>query len=237
MNSTEHRPVQSKKTTDHGGFFVTGTDTDVGKTFVAGCIAISLIEEGISFAPRKPIASGCPRQEDGSLLAEDALFLQQSSQSTESLETICPYQFEPVISPHTAIKQANVPITLSDLLVACKTRKNQLALVEGSGGFYSPIAMDGLNKDLAIKLSYPIILVVANRLGCINQTLLNIQAIEAAGLCIHSIILNQVSASTEINYAEGLEGFTSYPIFETTFSIEKNPKAIKDWCFNLESSD
>ena len=224
----------TKETTESGGFFVTGTDTDVGKTFVAGCIALNLIQDGISFAPRKPIASGCIRQTDGSLLAEDALFLQQSSQSTESLETICPYQFEPAISPHTAIKLANLSIDINDLAQSCTTTNNEFALVEGAGGFYSPIALDGLNKDLAVKLGYPVILVVANRLGCINQTLLNIKAIETNGLCLHSIILNQVSADAKVDYAEGLEDFTNYPIFKTGFSVEEQPKAIKDWQLNPE---
>lgn len=230
MNPTEHRPTE---TTDLGGFFITGTDTDVGKTFVSGCIASNLLQEGIPLAPRKPIASGCQRQADGSLLAEDALFLQQSSHSTESLETICPYQFEPAISPHTAIKRAKLSITVSDLALACRTKDNQFALVEGSGGFYSPIAKDGLNKDLAVKLRYPVVLVVANRLGCINQTLLTIQAIEDAGLTIHSIIVNQVSTDNEVNYAEGLEAFTEHPIFETAFSTDKQPKLINNWRSSL----
>mgnify|MGYP002067838480 CR=1 FL=1 len=69
------------KTTRAGGFFITGTDTDVGKTYVAGCIAHTLIQKGYQVIPRKPIASGCIKQADGNLLSEDAFFLQQSCQS------------------------------------------------------------------------------------------------------------------------------------------------------------
>jgi len=78
------------------GVFITGTDTDVGKTYIACCIAKTLLKQKIAVTPRKPIASGCIRQKNGILLAEDALFLQQACQSSESLKTICPYQFEKV---------------------------------------------------------------------------------------------------------------------------------------------
>ena len=219
----------TKETTVSGGFFITGTDTDVGKTFVSGCIARNLIATGVSVTPRKPIASGCIRQKDGSLLAEDALFLQQACESLESLETICPYQFEPAVSPHTAIKRAGLSITVDDLALRCRTSDGNIALIEGSGGFYSPIAADGLNKDLAVAMHYPVILVAANRLGCINQTLLSIAAIEAAGLSIHSIILNRVSAEAQTDYAEGLEDFTEHTLFSVDYAEDGQASLIKDW--------
>ena len=147
-----------------GGFFITGTDTDVGKTYVAGCIAHTLIQKGYQVTPRKPIASGCIKQKDGNLLSEDALFLQQSCQSNDSLQTICPYQYEPPISPQTAIEQAGLVISTQDLLCACQPssqlKENDFLLVEGAGGFYSPICSEGLNKDLAQALGLPVILVV-----------------------------------------------------------------------------
>jgi len=196
-----------------GGFFITGTDTDVGKTYVAGCIAHTLIQKGYQVIPRKPIASGCIKQADGSLLSEDALFLQQSCQSNESLQTICPYQYEPPISPQTAIERAGLVISTQDLLTACQAssqlEEGDFLLVEGAGGFYSPICSDGLNKDLAQALGLPVILVVKNQLGCINHTLLSLAAIEQAGLQVHSIILN---FSSETNHAQGLENWTNLPI-------------------------
>jgi len=221
------------ETTSMGGFFITGTDTDVGKTFVSGCIATNLIQAGKNVAPRKPIASGCIRQTDGSLLAEDALFLQNACQSDDSLDKICPYQFEPAVSPHTAIKRANLSITLSDLALGCRTSDEHFTLVEGAGGFYSPIARDGLNKDLAVLLDHPVILVVANKLGCINQTLLSIEAIKSAGLRLHSIIINQVAAGTERDHSEGLTDFTDSPIFAVNYSENGQPFAITDWQINL----
>lgn len=200
------------------GFFITGTDTDVGKTYVAGCIAHTLIQNGYQVTPRKPIASGCIKQADGSLLSEDALFLQQSCQSNESLQTICPYQYEPPISPQTAIEQVGLVISTQDLLTACQPSsnllENEFLLVEGAGGFYSPICSDGLNKDLAQALGLPVILVVKNQLGCINHTLLSLAAIEQAGLQAHSIIIN---FSSEINHAKGLENWTKLPIHRVQY--------------------
>jgi len=217
------------ETTDYSGFFITGTDTDVGKTYVAGCIATSLIKRGNTVTPRKPIASGCIRLEDGHLLPEDALFLQQSCQSPEDLDTICPYQFEPAISPHSAIKNAGLNISIQHLKLACQTDNHQFTLVEGAGGFYSPLAQDGLNKDLAVQLNYPVILVVANRIGCINQTLLSIEAIKQSGLVLHSIIVNQMDPLDDTDYADGINDYTDCRTYRVTYSTDGKPCAIPSW--------
>jgi len=196
------------------GLFITGTDTDVGKTYVSGCIAHTLIRSGIDAIPRKPIASGCIKQKDGSLVSGDALFLQQSCQSKEPISTICPYQFEPPVSPQIAIQQAGLTITTDNLVAACNLPKtpieNTLYLVEGAGGFYSPLCSDGLNLDLAKALNLPVILVVKNQLGCINHTLLTLNAIEQAGLQTLCIVLNFVDNT---NHLKGIENWTNIPIF------------------------
>lgn len=214
-----------------GGFFITGTDTDVGKTYISGCVALSLRQQGFTVAPRKPIASGCLIQTDGSLLSEDALFLQETTNTIDSLQTICPYQFEAAISPRSAIKQANLTIRISDLVKACDVPNSAFALVEGAGGFYSPLAVDGLNKDLAVELGYPVILVVANRLGCINQALLSIAAIEQAGLDLHSIIINQLQPNTlpVQNHTLGLADFTDATIFEVDYANNGQAIVIDKW--------
>lgn len=207
------------KATMPGGFFITGTDTDVGKTYAAGCIAHTLIQDGYQVTPRKPIASGCIPQADGSLWSEDAGFLQTACQTKEPLSTICPHQFEPAISPQTAIEQAGHFISTQTLVEGCKPPNpipnKHVYLVEGAGGFYSPLCSDGLNKDLAIELNLPVILVVKNQLGCINHTLLTLEAIKQAGLKTHAIILN---FSTETNHATGLESWTNVPILTLPFT-------------------
>jgi dethiobiotin synthetase len=188
------------QTTSQGGFFITGTDTDVGKTYAACCIAHTLIQQGLSISPRKPIASGCERLPDGTLLCADAQQLQLASQSQEPLINICPYAFEAAISPQRAIALANCQITTQQLVTACQPLTEQhFCLVEGAGGFYSPLSSDGLNAELATALHYPVVLVVGNKLGCINHTLLTVEAIQNRGLTLHSVIVNDVQPNADAN--------------------------------------
>lgn len=213
-----------------GGFFITGTDTDVGKTYAGACLAHTLIEQGKIVIPRKPIASGCIRQADDSLLSEDAEFLKLGSQSTESLSIICPYQFEPAISPQTAIEQAGLVINTEQLESAIKPKKpledNEVLMVEGAGGFLSPLCSDGLNRDLAVRLQLPVVLVVKNQLGCINHTLLTIEAIRHSGLEIHSIVLNYADLE---DYASDLEKWTDIPIYKLHFQPNKSLQLLDNF--------
>ncbi len=209
------------------GFFITGTDTDVGKTYATGCIAHTLIEQGKQIIPRKPIASGCIPQPDGSLLCHDAEFLKTASQSKESLETICPYQFEPAVSPQTALEMAGQYLSTEVLAASCQLpaapQKNDIYLIEGAGGFYSPLCSDGLNKDLAQQLQLPVILVVKSQLGCLNHALLTLDAIDNAGLETHSIILNYADQN---NYADDLRKWTELPIYQLDFKADLSLQMI-----------
>lgn len=185
------------KTTDNGGFFITGTDTDSGKTFVTCQIARFLRQKqpGLVIFGRKPIASGAIKQIDGSLLSQDALQIQQACGQHETLAQVCPFVFEPPISPARAITQAKAPIFLNDLIKACDTPG--FKLVEGAGGFYSPLTPNALNADLAKALNLPIVLVVGNRLGCLNQALLSIEAIQHQGLQLALVVLNDLSRDAD----------------------------------------
>ncbi|MBE0492704.1 MAG: dethiobiotin synthase [Thiomicrospira sp.] len=186
-------------TTRPGGYFITGTDTEIGKTHISCALAMGLVQQGYSVAPRKPIASGCIKQADGSLLSEDAYRLQQASQTKDSLQTICPYQFEAAISPARAIQQSGQTIGLDDLVQACQAPSSEFLLVEGAGGFLSPLSDDALNADLAKQLALPIILVVGNRLGCINHALLTLEAIQQRHLTLAAIVLNDLSQQADPN--------------------------------------
>ena len=208
------------------GFFITGTDTDVGKTYVASCIARTLTQQGKNITPRKPIASGAIRQADGTLVSEDARLLKQACQSTESIETICPFQFEQALSPQTAIELNNQFITTCDLVNACAFNPEELYLVEGAGGFYSPISSDGLNKDLAQQLGLPVVIVVMNKLGCINQTLLTIEAVKNAGLTPHSIVLN---CADKTNFYEGISEWVELPIFSVNYAQDQQLQIIENF--------
>ncbi|UQB42035.1 dethiobiotin synthase [Thiomicrospira microaerophila] len=209
----------TKLTTDPGGFFITGTDTEIGKTYISCALARGFRQQGLSVIPRKPIASGCIWQQ-GQLVSEDALALKAAAASQEALSKICPYQFEAAISPARAIKQAGKNILINDLVQACQTESAGLVLVEGAGGFYSPIALDGLNADLAEQLALPIILVVGNRLGCINHALLTIEAVKARQLKLHSIIINDLSPEADQDNAKDLQALCDYPVISSPYSTQ-----------------
>ncbi|MDG6778994.1 dethiobiotin synthase [Thiomicrorhabdus sp. zzn3] len=180
------------------GLFITGTDTDAGKTYVSACIGYTLHKYGLTVSPRKPVASGCMPNASGELSCIDAEQLKKGCHSSEPIEAICPYRFEPPISPQRAIKQAGQFISNAELATACAVPKGNFALIEGAGGFYSPLSSDGLNADLAQTLNYPVILVVGNKLGCINHALLTLDAIQKRDLTIAAVIINDLSAKADI---------------------------------------
>jgi len=181
--------------TERNGFFITGTDTCVGKSEVTAALAALIAHKGGSVFPRKPIESGCqPNHQGERLFPADGYMLQQASQTADSLETVTPYRFEPALSPELAARNSGTTITLQQLVTACETpmaTEQDRVLVEGAGGFYSPIAEQALNADLAVALGLPVILVAEDRLGAINQTLLARHAILSHGLTLAAIILQQ----------------------------------------------
>ncbi len=174
------------------GVFITGTGTDVGKTFIGVAIAKALQQRNISVIPRKPIESGCLKQGD-QLIPQDASALKQAAQYPGSLHEVCPYRFEPPISPVRAAHLANKILTTEQLVNICLQGSEQgFLLVEGAGGFYTPLAENGLNADLAVALQLPVLLVADDRLGALSQVLLNTEAIHIRGLHLAGVILNAV---------------------------------------------
>jgi dethiobiotin synthetase len=173
------------------GLFITGTDTGSGKTSVAVSICQAMKQFGLHLHPRKPVESGC-LSTAGKLFPEDAWKLQQASQTSDPLEVICSYRFQAALAPDRAARLEGQTILCQQLQDACTAhiKPSNWVIVEGAGGFYSPLAEDGLNADLAMALSLPVILVVKNTLGCINQTLLTLEAIKHRNLTLAAIILN-----------------------------------------------
>lgn len=176
------------------GLFVTGTDTGVGKTRISAILAHLLIQRGLVVRPRKPVESGCVRGEEG-LIPADAATLKAAAGSDELLARICPYRYESALSPERAAALADTKLTLDDVVAVCRegVANDDFLLVEGAGGFYSPLASGALNADLAVALSLPVLLVASDRLGAINQTLLAVEAIKRRGLTLTAVILNQVA--------------------------------------------
>jgi len=184
------------------GVFITGTDTGVGKTWFAEKLihTLSANINNINIQPRKPVESGCINNDD-ILLPADAIKLQTACKEEIDLDVICNFKFAEPLAPPEAAKLHNVNLTIQSLYDACKAGicDDDFLIVEGAGGFFSPIANDGLNADLAKKLKLPVILIADDRLGAINQVLLSCKAIEQYNLKVAGIVLNSKDgASTKV---------------------------------------
>lgn len=209
------------------GIFITGTDTEVGKTWVGSNLCAYLYQNGVPVTPRKPVESGCEKSNNGILQPADANAYFKACQQTTSMDMICPYRYEAAIAPDQAAQLTGETLKLKMLADACATKQaDQFLLVEGAGGFYSPIASDGLNADLAESLGLPVLLVAANRLGAINHTLLTAQAIQQRGLNLIAVVLNQMEMITHenMNNAIPLEKYLACPILSTSYQGQKNTR-------------
>jgi dethiobiotin synthetase len=198
------------------GYFITGSDTDVGKTRIACQIVKQLCQLGLEVVTRKPAESGCRESHSGELITHDAAALQAANGHRESIERIAPYRYRAALAPHRAARLENRRIELQLLVAACdRDQPTQRLIVEGAGGFYSPLAENGLNADLASALQLPIIVVVNDRIGAVNQALMTLQAVASRHLIVAAIILNQVQPATDdaMDNAADLRPYTSLPVF------------------------
>ena len=174
-------------------FFVTGTDTDVGKTLVSAGMLLAASTRGLSTAALKPVAAGCDITAEG-LRNDDALILQSVITQTLSYEQINPITLEPAIAPHIAAQQVRRSLSVDRLAGFCRGVLNSadLTLVEGAGGWRVPLNPTETLADLAAVLKLPVILVVGIRLGCISHALLTAEAIARDGLQLAGWIANCV---------------------------------------------
>jgi len=173
----------------NAGLFVTGTDTGVGKTFIAGGIAHALKQDGRNVGVMKPVESGC---EHGTV---DAIFLKRVAGVDDELTDISPYQLREPLAPGVAAAMEGVEIRIEVILDAFKRLggKHEFMIVEGAGGLLVPLGLGITNADIARIFDLPLIIVVANRLGAVNHALLTIEAARAREIPICGIILNHLS--------------------------------------------
>lgn len=174
-------------------YFVTGTDTGIGKTTVSCLLLRSYAAQGLKVIGMKPVASGCGRN-GNALVSEDVAQLQAASNVEAPLRLINPYAFEPPLAPHIAAERAGVEIKLSVIDDAFRKLQEcaDIVIVEGVGGFRVPLGAREDTADMAMMLGIPVVLVVGMRLGCINHALLTNDAIARAGLMLAGWIANQV---------------------------------------------
>lgn len=175
------------------GYFVTGTDTGIGKTWSTVALMQYFKNQGKKVIGMKPVASGCDEL-DGQLRNEDALLLQKHASIALPYQEINPYAFAMPVSPHIAAEKAGVEIELDSILDKYQQleKKADIVLVEGVGGWLVPLNAHQSVADLAGTLGLPIIIVVGVRLGCINQAKLTFAAIQQTGLKCHGWIASCV---------------------------------------------
>ncbi|WP_437881920.1 dethiobiotin synthase [Pseudomonas sp. LRF_L74] len=179
-------------------YFVTGTDTEIGKTTIACALLYKARSLGLSTAAAKPVASGCTLTEQG-LRNDDALALLGECSMPLSYAEVNPVAFAPAIAPHLAAREAGVALTVEALLGPVRhvlARGADFTVVEGAGGWRVPLAGRETLADLAIALDLPVILVVGVRLGCINHAMLSAEAIARDGLRLAGWVANVVDPAT-----------------------------------------
>lgn len=179
-------------------FFVTGTDTGVGKTVVACALARAFAAAGERVAVMKPVASGAERTPEG-LRNADALALIGAANVPLSYAQVNPYCFEAAVSPHIAAKDANIEVDI-DTIKADFTALEAISdrvVIEGAGGWLAPVNARESMGDLARALGVPAVLVVGLRLGCLNHAELTHRAIVNQGVVFAGWIANRLGAPME----------------------------------------
>ena len=192
------------------GLFITGTDTEVGKTYVGALVARSLRTAGRRVGVYKPAASGC-RPEGDALVSDDALQLWEAAGRPGPLERVCPQCFRAPLAPHLAAREEGKQLD-ADLLrtgIEYWQARSDVILVEGAGGLMSPLGEEEYVADLACDFGFPLVVVTRNALGTINQTLQTLVAAATFrdGLEVAGVVLNHPTqpaddASTATNRGE-----------------------------------
>ena len=223
------------------GYFITGTDTGIGKTVVTACLATLFKSQGEDVGVMKPIETGVD-PECSSSANSDAQFLMEVSGVRDTLEEVCPYRFKPSASPYQAASIEGREIDPAKILQRFKTlqARHSLMLVEGIGGLMVPITRRYHVADLALQMNLPLIIVSRVQVGTLNHTLLTLNAARHYGLTVKGVILNlsDKNALDAIEKEQGslIEEFSDVPILGTcpyiedisSEGIEKNLKLLQE---------
>jgi len=188
------------------GWFITATDTGVGKTYFSCALVRALRQGGIKAGVLKPVETGCSSIGAG-LVPADALKLKAASRTSAELDLINPYRFSQPISPSIAEKISKRRIDFRKI-GACFEKisaSHDVVVVEGAGGILSPISKDRTNAQLARYLKLPVVIVVPDRLGAINQALMAVNAARVHGLEVSCVILNSRKGRAKADSRVGLD--------------------------------
>ena len=202
-------------------FFVTGTDTSVGKTTVTVRLMQQLVAQGLTVIGMKPVASGC-EWVDGRWQNDDVLQLTAASNVSAPAELINPYCFEPAIAPHIAAAQAGVEVDFNVILAAYAqlTTMADVVIVEGAGGLLVPLNATQTIADLIQALSLPALVVVGMRLGCINHALLTAQVLKQRNIDFCGWVANNIDPQMSVpqeNLQSLITGLQQPPVLQVPF--------------------
>jgi dethiobiotin synthetase len=192
------------------GWFVTGTDTGVGKTVIAGALAILLRQRGLRVGVFKPVATGCRRDLHLGLVSEDAEFLAHCADADQILDVINPVRYAAELAPMVAAERKHKPIDWAAIDESWQqiNKASDWVLVEGAGGLLTPVDRKNSMADLALRFELPLVIVSRPTLGTINHTLLTVEAAKSRKIPIEAIVINR--------YHPG----------SATLAEETNPEAI-----------
>lgn len=192
-------------------YFVTGTDTDVGKTLVSAGLLLALRQHGLTTLAIKPVAAGCDETAEG-LRNEDALQLMAQMSEPLTYQQVNPVALAPAIAPHIAAQQGGEKLSLQPLVAHCQQlleRPVDVALIEGAGGWRLPLNEKEYLSGLPQALKIPVILVVGMKLGCLNHALLTAEAIARDGLQLAGWVANCIDENMSC-FEENLQTLKDY---------------------------
>ena len=217
-------------------WFITGTDTEIGKTYVSTCLLKALNSANMPANGYKPVASGAQESAFG-FKNPDAIHHLQNSFDQLSYDAVNPYFFEAEEAPHILAEKLNTPILLSKMSegLAALEAKERITLVEGAGGWYTPLSLTTSYSDWVAEEQLPVIVVVGLKLGVINHARLTFDAIESKGLKITGWIANHLSDSPSLpSYIEAIKAFSDIPMIgEIPFNSNSADHSQKKIRFDL----
>ncbi len=194
------------------GLFITGTDTEIGKTVVAGAIADWFRRCHLRVGVCKPFATGCERRREG-LVSADAEFLAYCADAQFPLDLICPQRWSEPLAPAVAAERAGAAVDWESARRSLRlmSAESDVMVVEGIGGLMTPLDDRQTVRDLVGWLGLPVVVVARAGLGTINHTLLTLEALRATGVTVAGVVVNR------------------YPADGASIAEETNPRAIERW--------
>ena len=204
--------------------FITGTNTDVGKTYI-GTKLIKVLNKKYGFMAFKPIETGCKEIKNRLIPADSAMYY-KILKNYQTLDELNPYRFLPPVSPYLAIREAKKKIYIKNYYQKLKVLSNRSpVLIEGAGGAFSPLALDGLNIDFMKLVKSINILVIKDELGCISSAISNILAFDKYKVRLDLLVLNTKNKNKMDNINE-IKKYTKIPIIN--FTNTKSINAIEN---------